>query len=72
MRLADDTPGEERIGARDLTRWPTRAGRSLVRLVSGLAANVSAHAVLYITAAAGLLMVVGLTAAGAWGLRRRG
>jgi membrane-associated phospholipid phosphatase len=65
VRLADDTPGEERIGVRDLTRWPTRAGRSLVRLVSGLAAGVSSHAVLYVTAAVGLLLVVGLTAAGA-------
>src|SRR3954447_11942575 len=65
VRLADDSRGEERIGVRDLPRWPTRAGRSLVRLVSGLAANVSAHAVLYVTAAVGLLLVVGLTAAGA-------
>jgi membrane-associated phospholipid phosphatase len=65
MRLADDTPDEERIGGRDLTRWPTPAGRGLVRLVAALAAHVSAHTVLYITAAIGLAVVVGLTAAGA-------
>jgi len=65
VRLSDDTAGEERIGARDLTRWPTRVGRSLVRLITGLTANLSAHAVLYLTATVGLLLVVGLTAAGA-------
>ena len=65
MRLADDRPEEERVGDRDLTRWPSRAGGLLVRLVTGLAANVSAHAVLYLTAAVGLGLAVVLTAAGA-------
>ena len=65
MKLADDTPAEEHIGGRDLTRWPTPVGRGLVRLVAVLAANVSAHSVLYITASVGLALVVGLTAAGA-------
>jgi membrane-associated phospholipid phosphatase len=65
MKLADDTPDEERIGGRDLTRWPTPAGRGLVRMGGAMAAHVSAHAVLYITAAIGLAVVVGLTAAGA-------
>ena len=65
MKLADDTPAEEHIGGRDLTRWPTPVGRGLVRVVSVLAANVSAHSVLYITASVGLVLVVGLTAAGA-------
>jgi undecaprenyl-diphosphatase len=61
--VADDTPDEESIGNRDLTSWPTPLGRGLVRLVSDLAAKVSANSVLYITAAAGLALVLGLTAA---------
>ncbi len=65
MRLADDTPGEERIGDRDLTRWPSRAGRWLVRLASRPARNVSAHGVLYLTALIGLVLVAGLTAVSA-------
>ncbi len=65
MPLADDTPQEERIGDRDLTRWPSRAGRGLVGLVSRLATNVSAHAVLYLTAAVGLVLVAALTLASA-------
>jgi membrane-associated phospholipid phosphatase len=65
VRLADDTPDEEHIGGRDLTHWPTRAGRGLVRWGASLATHVSAHTVLYITAAIGLAVVVGLTAGGA-------
>ena len=65
VKLADDTPAEEHIGGRDLARWPTPVGRRLVRVVAVLAANVSAHSVLYITASVGLVLVVGLTAAGA-------
>jgi membrane-associated phospholipid phosphatase len=65
VKLADDTPDEESIGGRDLTRWPTPVGRGLVRLGIALAAHASAHLVLYITAGVGLALVVGLTAAGA-------
>jgi membrane-associated phospholipid phosphatase len=65
VQLAEDTPDEERIGGRDLTRWPTPLGRKLVRVVAALAAKVSAHSVLYITASIGLALVVALTAAGA-------
>ena len=65
MKLVDDTPGEEHVGDRDLARWPTRMGRGLARLVTASAANVSAHTVLYLTAATGLVLVVALTAAGA-------
>lgn len=65
MPLADDTPQEQHVGDRDLTRWPSWAGQWLVRLVSRLATNVSAHAVLYLTATAGLLLVGGLTVASA-------
>ena len=46
VRLADDRPEEERVGDRDLTRWPSRAGGLLVGLVTGLAANVSARLLL--------------------------
>ena len=65
MRLSDDTPDEERVGSRDLTRWPTPAGRWLVRLVASLADRGSAHAVLSISAVLGMLIMVGLAAAGA-------
>lgn len=65
MRFADDTPAEERIGERDLTRWPTRLGSELVRLTVALAGNVFAHVVLYVTAAIGGVLVVALTATGA-------
>lgn len=64
MRLSDDTSGEESIGHRDLARWPSAAGRTLVHLVLILARNVSAHAVLYATAAIGVVFFVSLTAAG--------
>jgi membrane-associated phospholipid phosphatase len=65
VKLADDTPAEEHIGDRDLTRWPTPVGRGLVRVAAVLAANVSAHSVLYIIASVGLTLVIGMTAAGA-------
>jgi membrane-associated phospholipid phosphatase len=64
MRLTDDTPEEERVGSRDLTRWPTPVGRGLVRVAGSLASHVSARSVFYITAAIGMALVVGLTAAG--------
>jgi undecaprenyl-diphosphatase len=63
--LADDTRAEESIGQRDLTRWPTAAGRALVHLVGRLAAGVSAHTVLYTTLLVGLVIVVGFAAGGA-------
>jgi membrane-associated phospholipid phosphatase len=63
--LADDTRAEESIGQRDLTRWPTAAGRALVHLVGRLAAGVSAHTVLYTTLLVGLVTVVGFAAGGA-------
>ena len=65
MQLSDDTRDEERIGLRDLTRWPSRLGRGLVWLAVELAKRVSAHAVLFITAAIGCALVIALTAAGA-------
>jgi len=65
MQLRDDTRDEERIGVRDLTRWPSRLGRGLVWLAVELAKRVSAHAVLFITAAIGCVLVIALTAVGA-------
>ena len=69
MKLADDTPDEERIGGRDLTRWPTRAG-ALVRLVRS-ATKVSANSVLYLTASVGLNRRW-VDCGGGWRLRRGG
>lgn len=63
MPLHDDTPGEERIGRRDLTEWSTAAGHGLARLAGRLATYVSAHSVLVITAVVGAVLVVALTAA---------
>ena len=63
--LADDTRAEESIGQRDLTRWPTAAGRALVHLVGRLAAGVSAHTVLYTTLLVGLVLVMAFAAGGA-------
>jgi undecaprenyl-diphosphatase len=60
--LADDTPAEEQLGAKDLARWPSRPGRLLARSAIRLGGHVSAHAVLYLTAAVGLALVSGLTA----------
>lgn len=62
-RLRDTAPGEESIGDRDLTRWGTAAGRWLVRQVAALARKVSAHGALVVTAAVGLVLVLGLTVA---------
>ena len=64
-RLADDTPTEESIGQRDLTRWPTVVGRLLVRVVERVAAGVSAHAILYATLLVGLVIVMSFAAGGA-------
>jgi membrane-associated phospholipid phosphatase len=65
MQLPDDVAGEERIGDRDLARWHSRAGQGLARLAIRLGRQISAHAVLYLTAGIGGVLVLGLTAAGA-------
>lgn len=66
MRLRDDTLDEERIGARDLTQWHTRLGRSLVTLTTRYAGRLgswsAANWVLVVTAVAGLAVVLSLTA----------
>lgn len=64
--LRDDTPDEERIGARDLAQWRSRPGRWLAGVVLRYAARLGswgiAHAVLVLTAAAGLAVTASLTA----------
>ena len=65
MQLRDDTASEERIGGRDLTRWPTRVGSWLARLAAVVGRRLSAHSVLWITAAIGAALVIGLTVVGA-------
>ena len=65
-QLADDTPAEESIGQRDLTRWPTLVGRVLVRLVERAGRRwASAHTVLYVTLLVGLVIVMAFAAGGA-------
>ena len=67
--LHDDTPGEERIGSRDLTDWRTSAGRRLAGWVVthaiGLARWSAAHLVLVVTALVGGAVAVALTAVAA-------
>ncbi len=62
MKLRETAPGEGSIGGRDLTRWGA-AGRWLVRHVASLAQQISAHGALVVTAAVGLVLVLGLTVA---------
>jgi undecaprenyl-diphosphatase len=67
--LRDDTPDEERIGSRDLTDWRTPAGRRLAGWVARHAARLTrwsaAHLVLLVTAVAGGVVAVALTAVAA-------
>jgi membrane-associated phospholipid phosphatase len=64
MRLREDSRDEQRIGSRELTHWPTRLGRVLVRLARAVAGAFSANAVLVVTAVIGGLLVLGLALAG--------
>ena len=64
MQLREDSRDEQRIGSRELTHWPTRLGRGMVRLARALAGTFSANAVLVVTAVVGGLLVLGLTGAG--------
>ena len=67
--LRDDTPEEERIGSRDLTRWHTRLGRRLVdwavEHTTHLTRWSASHLVLLATALVGGVLAVGLTAGAA-------
>lgn len=51
------------VGHRDLTRWPTAAGRHLVRLAVALGHRSSPHQVLLLTLAAGFGVTAALAAA---------
>lgn len=59
--LHEDGPGDERIGARDLTTWPTAFGRLLAHLVLRLARWTTSRGVLVLTAAVGLVIAVAAT-----------
>ncbi len=61
MLLSDDTPGEQRIGTRDLTAWTSRPGRWLVRRALRLGRWGAANVVLVLTALVGGAVAVGLT-----------
>lgn len=65
MWLMEDEPGEERIGDRDLTSWHSGLGRWLARLARRLSRQMSAHAVLYLSASIGAVVVLTLTAGAA-------
>jgi undecaprenyl-diphosphatase len=56
---------EERIGKRDLTRWPSRVGRLLVALALRLARWSAANTVLVVTALVGGVIAVVLTSVSA-------
>src|SRR6476620_11704151 len=60
-RVLGEPTTEEFIGTKDLTRW-SRLGQGLARLAIRTSRYVSAHTVLVISAALGLLLVCGLTA----------
>ncbi|GAA1892165.1 phosphatase PAP2 family protein [Lapillicoccus jejuensis] len=55
------SPQERRIGERDLTAWPTAAGRGLARGALWLGGWAGEHVVLLVTALVGLLVAVGAT-----------
>ena len=63
LGLRETAPGEDEIGGRSLTRWGTAGGRWLVGRMVALARLVSAHGVLAVTAAVGLVLVLGLVLA---------
>lgn len=60
--LRETAPGEDRIGGRSLVAWGA-AGRWLVDRLAALARVVTAHGVLALTAAVGLVLVLGLVLA---------
>src|SRR4051812_24949000 len=60
-RVLGEPRTEEFIGTKDLTRW-SRLGQGLAQLATRASGYVSAHTVLVVSAAIGLLLVCGLTA----------
>ena len=65
MPLPDDPRDADRIGKFDLTRWSTGLGHLLVRWAGSAARSVSAHGVLVVTAAIGMVLVGALSLLGA-------
>jgi undecaprenyl-diphosphatase len=63
--LPDDPRDADRIGKLDLTRWSTGLGHLLVRWAGSAARSVSAHGVLVVTAAIGMVLVGALSLLGA-------
>jgi membrane-associated phospholipid phosphatase len=63
LPLRETAPGEDEIGGRRLTHWPTAGGRWLVGRAVALGRVMSAHGVLAVTASVGLVLVLALVLA---------
>jgi undecaprenyl-diphosphatase len=61
-RALAETPEQQYVGGRDLTRWSTGAGQLLLRLAQRCARWVAPHEVLALTLVTGLVLVGMLTA----------
>jgi membrane-associated phospholipid phosphatase len=61
-RALAETPEQQYVGSRDLTRWPSGAGRLLLRFAQRAGRWVAPHEALAITLAIGLVLVGLLTA----------
>ena len=62
-RALREHPNQRYIGDRDLTAWPSAAGRILVELAQRLRRRLAPHNVLIVVLVIGLALVAGLTAA---------
>jgi membrane-associated phospholipid phosphatase len=65
-RALAETPEQDYVGTRDLTRWPTAAGRFALDLSLRAARWVAPNRLLAITLLIGMALVGGLTAIAAW------
>ena len=61
-RALAESPDQDYVGTRDLTRWPTAAGRFILDLSLRAARRIAPHRLLAITLAIGLGLVTILTA----------
>ena len=62
-RALEERPHQRYIGDRDLTAWPTAAGRTLLQLTRPLRRRLAPHNVLIVVLIIGLALVAALTAA---------
>jgi membrane-associated phospholipid phosphatase len=62
-RALQESPQQRYIGDRDLTAWPSAAGRALVELAQRLRRRLTPHNVLIVVLVLGLALVAALTAA---------